>query len=126
MSTGRITRPFADGDYGFDLAWPQLIELEAALGSGLLSVLETMVNHRTGRAYTNREVIRLALIGGGAEPKKALTLVQSYVEARPVMENFDLVAEILEAALFGSPEYQAQRRAEAKKTAAKKPRAKRG
>ena len=68
-----------------------------------------MVSRRAGRAYTNREVIRLALIGGGTEPRKALALVKAYVEARPLLETFDLVAEILEAALFGSPEYQASR-----------------
>lgn len=102
-----ITRPFADGDYTFALSWKWLEELERIFDGSVFPVLRRMISEQAATSTEVSEIIRLGLIGGGTEPSSALALVKTYVEDRPLMENLDLAVSILEAAIFGSPEWQA-------------------
>lgn len=98
-----IERAFADGDYVFGLGWAQMVELEEATMSPLLPLL-TRLASGLWHVRDAPAVIRLALIGGGTPPAKALKLVNSYVEMRPPGEGWPLACEILNLALFGPPE----------------------
>lgn len=129
---------FADGEYCFALLLPQTIELEKNCGStdadgftrrkGLiaifsdvavgLAVLEGKIigDPLYGRAsaFECREVIRLALIGGGkgvvngaeiaVNAVKARELCEAYVDNAPVIERWTLAAAILRAAVEGPPQ----------------------
>jgi len=58
----------------------------------------------TWRVSYVRETIRLGLIGGGLEPTKALKLVRTYVDDRPLAESILTAEAILMAAIVGAPE----------------------
>lgn len=98
-----ITLPFADGDYPFRLGWGQLILLQEAVDAGPFAVLGRLED-RSCRVQDIAHVIRLGLIGGGMEPKKALELVRAYVEDRPPLESVVHAQAILSAAVVGAPE----------------------
>lgn len=121
-----ITLPFADGDYRFFLAMPQLNELERA--GHRMFALEYHLREGiglgadgtpfyAGAAGTDaapvREVIRLALIGGNAVtidgvksdvgPQRARELIDAYVyPSRPLAEAATLAWRILAAAIYGN------------------------
>ncbi|MFC0305196.1 GTA-gp10 family protein [Rhizorhabdus histidinilytica] len=91
-----------------------IIEIYADVIAGLLVVDgEVVANPMAGRAsaFECREVVRLGLIGGnyglvdGADiqvsPARALKLVESYVDTRPLVERWTLAAAILRAAVEG-------------------------
>lgn len=98
----KITQPFGDGHYNFQLGWPEALEWEEKFGRSLFGTFNNM--HRNGIYLLGdiKEIIRLALIGGGAKPVDALRLVERYVENRPLTENMTLALQILEAAFFGA------------------------
>jgi len=104
MSTyARFTELFADGEYTFDLDIDQAIEFEKKLEKSLYA---TCINMTRGIWFVEdvKEIVRLALIGGGMRPVDALRLVTTYVEKRPIAENTALCVRILEAAFFGQEE----------------------
>nr|DAK98295.1 MAG TPA: tail tube protein [Caudoviricetes sp.] len=98
----RITQPFGDGHHAFQFGWLEALEWEEKFGCSLFSTFTSM--HRTGLYLIAdiKEIIRLALIGGGAKPVDALRLTERYVEKRPLSENMSLTLVILEAAFFGA------------------------
>lgn len=98
-----ITLDWADGMYTFRLAWGQLIELQEKCDAGPFVILQRL---GTGawRMQDISHTIRLGLIGGGAEPAKALTLVRDYVESRPPLENLMIARGVLGLALQGAPD----------------------
>ncbi len=98
----RITQPFGDGNYDFQFGWPEALEWEAKYSRSLFGTFNRM--HREGIYLIGdiKEIIRLALVGGGAKPVEALRLVDRYVEKRPLSENMALSLMILEAAFFGT------------------------
>lgn len=98
-----ITLPWADGDYTFRLGWGQLIELQEQCDAGPFVILDRL-SRGTWRLNDISHTIRLALIGGGAEPGKALKLVRAYVESRPPLENVMLARGILGLAVQGAPD----------------------
>jgi hypothetical protein len=95
-----ITLPFADGEHVFRLRWGELIALQEACDAGPYAI-----SMRLARGLWKVEdishTIRLGLIGGGMEPGKALSLVQTYVEGRPPLETLALAQGILGIALMG-------------------------
>ena len=97
----KIELAWADGDYTFRLAWGQLAELQEKTDCGPYVVLQRLMD---GTWFTTdiSNVIRLGLIGGGAEPSKALGLVRAYVEDRPPVENVPIAQAILYAACMGA------------------------
>lgn len=96
---GAITQDWGDGTYQFRLAYGQWLELDELLHVGPLALYSRIISQKW-KANDLREIIRLGLIGGGCDPIKALRLVKTYVEERPLLENVSIAAQILEAALM--------------------------
>lgn len=125
--------PFADGTYRFDLKLPQLFELQEKTGKGVFAIYAEIM---AGRGFVGaepvgnpfeaiadirciRETIRLGLIGGnsgmvdGEEievgPNLARTLVERYIDPRPLTEAWDIATAILHARIVGfEPKKKAQ------------------
>ena len=98
MSHGLITRDWADGAYSFRLAYGQWLELQEAVGCGPLELYVGLLQ-RKWRVQQIREIVRIGLIGGGADPASALRLVRRHVEERPILESVPLALEIVSASL---------------------------
>lgn len=95
-----IDAEFGDGTYRFGLRWQDVIELQQACGNvGPLVILQRLTG--PWQMEDIREVIRLALIGGGMEPVKALRLTKTYVENRPALENLSLAYRVLATFING-------------------------
>lgn len=93
---------FGDRERDFVLT-PNLIpELERLAGRGIAAVIDDTVVHRRAWFDEIRAIIRLGLIGGGAHPQEADTLVRAYVPARPLGEAHLLALEILTDLWTGS------------------------
>ncbi|MGO4838313.1 gene transfer agent family protein, partial [Rhizobiaceae sp. 2RAB30] len=95
-----VVRPFADGDYRFQLTYPAVIDWERENNRSLFATARAAAGG-VWNARDVRELLRLALIGGGTEPAKALKLVRDYIEERPLTESIDVYIEALNAFLFG-------------------------
>jgi hypothetical protein len=78
-----------------------ILELERKTGAGI-GALATRVFAKQFSQTDIVETIRLALVGGGMEAKRAAELVATYAD-RPLNENCALAAKILERRLFGTP-----------------------
>lgn len=100
---------FGDGEKTFALPFPLIEELQRKTGVGI-GVLFQRVRALAFNAADLSEVIRLGLIGGGMKPEEALTMVQTYVEARPLGESLPVAMGILSAAWFGAPDTQDETR----------------
>lgn len=98
----KTTFVWGDAEHTFRLAIGQLRELQDKTGAGPFSLLRRLMDG-DWRVDDLREVLRLGLIGGGLKPPEALALVQRYVDARPLMENWQPAQAILAAALYGDP-----------------------
>lgn len=130
-----IELDFADGTYLFALRLPQLVELEEKCGftdrdgnrrrRGTIAIYADLIAGlgvlggkliaipQEGRASATdaREVVRLALIGGGrglvdgveveVSPVAARSLVERYIDTRPIVERWTIAAAVLRAAVEG-------------------------
>lgn len=94
---------FGDGEKTFALPSEQILELERKTGTGVGTIYSRVM---TGQFQFGdiMEVIRLGLIGGGTSPKEAQALVDAYARPTPIIEAFQLAADILEARWTGSTE----------------------
>lgn len=92
---------FGDGEHSFALPFPMIEELQRRTGVGIGALFHRVRSMHFTIADIS-ETIRLALIGGGMEPKAALAMVQTYVEKRPLTESLPIVFAILETIWFGS------------------------
>lgn len=94
---------FGDGEKTFALPSEQIIELERKTGTGIGTIYSRVM---TGQFQFGDiiEVIRLGLIGGGTSPKEAQALVDAYARPTPIIEAFQLGADILEARWTGKAE----------------------
>ncbi|MBZ9757863.1 gene transfer agent family protein [Mesorhizobium sp. ESP6-5] len=94
---------FGDGEKTFDLPAEQILELERKTGTGVGTIYSRTM---TGQFQFGDiiEVIRLGLIGGGTSPKEAQALVDAYARPTPIIEAFQLAADILEARWSGKVE----------------------
>jgi Phage tail tube protein, GTA-gp10 len=97
-----ITEDWADGTYSFRLRYGEWIELQSKIDKGPLELLQRLMSG-AWRVHELRETIRLGLIGGGATPSAALTLVKNYVEQRPMLESVPIALRIVEASLYAPP-----------------------
>lgn len=97
----QIKLPFADGEYTFALTWAGGTEWEEKTGRMLFNTFNLMVSSQTGFMTDVREIIRIALIGGGLAPTEAFKLVKRYVEERPLAETMPVALAAMEAFLFG-------------------------
>lgn len=94
---------FGDGEKTFALPADQILELERKTGTGIGTIYSRTM---TGQFQFGEimEVIRLGLIGGGTSPKEAQALVDAYARPTPIIEAFQLAADILEARWSGKVE----------------------
>lgn len=94
---------FGDGEKTFALPSEQIDELERKTGTGFGAIYTRVM---TGQFQFGDiiEVIRLGLIGGGTSPKEAQALVDAYARPTPIIEAFQLAADILEARWSGKVE----------------------
>lgn len=101
--SANVSFDWGDGHYTFRLGIKQLEELQEKCDAGPAFILGRLVDG-SWRVKDIHETIRLGLIGGGAEPIKALALMKSYVVDRPLLENIIPAQIILNAALVGVEE----------------------
>ncbi len=95
-----ITLPWGDGRYTFCLKWDELFALQKECDAGPLVILSRL-RGGTWRLEDIANVIRWGLVGGGQTPEKALSLVETYVQSRPPMENAMFAQGILNLAVTG-------------------------
>jgi hypothetical protein len=93
---------FGDAEYQFKLTPVLIIELEGKCGVGI-GALCSRVFARQFAQTDITETIRLALIGGGTAPKRALDLVTTYAADRPLSETYPIAVKTLERLWFGHP-----------------------
>lgn len=93
---------FGDRERAFDLTPELILELERVTGTGIGALIRRVFATDYKQADLN-ETIRLGLIGGGASPEEAATLIKTYATGRPLAETFPLTVSILEALWFGKP-----------------------
>ena len=92
---------FGDGEKTFALPSDQILELERKTGIGIGALYTRVLSGQFG--FTDiTEVIRLGLIGGGTSPKDANALVDAYAKPTPIIEAFQLAADILETRWSGA------------------------
>ena len=94
---------FGDAERTFKLTPALLVEFERLVGGGAWGTARRMF---AGDATTTevRETIRLSLVGGGENPKRAAELVETYAGATPFAELYALAADIMTAAMLGRPD----------------------
>lgn len=83
MSLTSITAEWGDGDHVFDLPLAQIEELEHKTGFGTLRLLRR-IQTEDFKVTELREVIRLALIGGGKKELEALRLMKTHFDPAPL------------------------------------------
>lgn len=93
---------FGDGEKTFAIVG-QEVELERKTGASIGAIYTRVM---TGQfQFTDiMEVIRLGLIGGGTSPQEAQALVDAYAKPTPIIEAFQLAADILETRWTGKVE----------------------
>lgn len=100
-----FTDDWADGTYTFRLGVKELDELQDITGVGVERLHWLMANPNAAlRDYKTkwaRATVRLALIGGGTEPKKAEQLCRMYVDDRPIREYIMVAIAALGGVIVG-------------------------
>ena len=93
-----IARFFGDAEYPLKLTGVQIVELERRSGKGIGAIYSDALAMRF--SYTEvAETLRLALIGGGMDHKRASELAVTY--ALPITPAYALIVEVLSAAFSG-------------------------
>lgn len=101
---------FGVDEYPFRVGWHEAAEWEEKRARSLMLTFQQSLGARSMMLEDVREIVRLGLVGGGMVPAEAVRLVKRYVEQRPIGENVELALTIMDAALFGSAEYQARKK----------------
>jgi hypothetical protein len=110
---GSVTITWADGEHRFRLAIGQTRELAETVNKPRLEMGWPVIGPMTlwkltlsSDAWPNdvREILRLGLIGGGAKPFEALSMVKRYVDERPWLECMLVAEAVMRAALAGVPD----------------------
>lgn len=101
--SGKVSFVWADGlEHTFFLGLKELRELQAKTGVGPYALYERITTKQF-MVDDMRHVIRLGLIGGGHEPEDVASLMQSYVDSKPLLSLINPAIVILSAALIGPP-----------------------
>ncbi|WP_011581232.1 MULTISPECIES: gene transfer agent family protein [Chelativorans] len=93
-------RFFGDREHDFRLTPELIIELERVTNTGIGGLFRRFLQ-RDFRHSELLEMVRLGLIGGGADPKEAAALIAAYAVPLPVMELYVLALTIIETVMFG-------------------------
>lgn len=97
-----VSFAWGDGNHTFRLPVDSVLELQEKTDCGPYVLLDRFRNN-SWRIQDIRETIRIALIGGGLTPMKALALVARYVDKRPLAENVPACLMIMTACVLGVP-----------------------
>lgn len=97
---------FGDAEYNFRITPSLVIELEHKTGVGIGALCSRVFAKQFAQSDIH-ETIRLALIGGGAAPERAASMVASYVVDHPLSESYPLAVAILDDLWFGQPNQEA-------------------
>ncbi len=101
MNSPSHTAFFWEQDRVVCLSPDLIIELERKTGHGIGELCRKLFRGDF-RHLDLLETIRLALIGGGTEPKEASALIASHAATQPLGTMFALAVQILEVAYFGT------------------------
>jgi tail tube GTA-gp10-like protein len=91
-----LSKFFGDGPHTFALTDSMITELERLTEVGIGALYLRAV----GMQFTIAdliEIIRLGLIGGGANPEQAMRLTHLYARNQPIGELYPLALDILDA-----------------------------
>jgi hypothetical protein len=91
---------FGDRERDFKITPKLISELERQTGVGVGALCKRLFAGDFSHADII-ETIRLGLIGGGADPFEASTLVKVYANDAPLSTSYPLAVGILEALWFG-------------------------
>lgn len=94
---------FGDAERSFALTDDMILELEAKTGHGIGTLYQRAVNMTFGLAEIT-ETLRLALIGGGANPEEAHRIVDTWATNRPIAETLPIVLDLLDMRWNGPAE----------------------
>ncbi|MEQ8899289.1 MAG: gene transfer agent family protein [Roseovarius sp.] len=87
---------FGDAEHTFALTDPMITELERITDLGIGALYLRAVNMQF-KLVDLVEIIRLGMIGGGANPEWAMQLTNIYGRNRPIDELYPLAVDILDA-----------------------------
>lgn len=87
---------FGDAEHTFALTDSMITELERITDLGIGALYLRAVNMQF-KLVDLVEIIRLSLIGGGANPEQAMQLTNTYGRDRPIAELYPLAMDILDA-----------------------------
>lgn len=108
-----ITLPWGDGEYTFRLGWGELVKLQEACDAGPFVILDRLAS-MTCRLDDITATIQWALVGGmGTAPVEAAKKVNLFVKDRPPGENRLIAYAIMQAACYGAPEEEIEKKSEA-------------
>lgn len=112
-----ITLKFGPGEYTFFLPMARICEVERLCGDKSIGLMYEELSLSIGierdsgahlfassgpfRLRDIYEIIRCAAIGGGLSPLEAKTLVDEYVDGRPISETLPVAWAILRATIEG-------------------------
>ena len=96
----RIETFLGDAKHPFQLTAPMIIELERLTGSGIGTIAKRMFT-QDYRLTEVTETIRLGLIGGGMDPKRAKEMIEAYVDNRPIGDSINVALTVMNATFFG-------------------------
>lgn len=91
---------FGDAEHEFHLPPDLVVELERKLGSGIGAIYRRFLNSEFGFSDLT-EVLRLGLVGGGADPKDAAMLVTTYASRMTVMKLYMSALPVLDELMSG-------------------------
>ena len=90
-----------DAEYDLLLSPAVIVELERLTGRGIGGIFRRLAASEFSFAEVI-DTIRLGLVGGGMDPRRAAELVETYVKPRPLAETFPMALAVMEAAWFGT------------------------
>jgi hypothetical protein len=93
-----------DRVYSLRLTRNEIPLLEEKTGAGVGTIWRRILSGDFTHADLS-ETIRLALIGGGATPQNASTIVERHVAARPYTETLPIAIGVLEILFVGAPAF---------------------
>jgi len=94
-------RFFGDEERTFRLTPELILELEAKTNLGVGALARRVFSGEFSCNHV-REVVRLGLIGGGEEPRRAEELCRAYVDGQPLIRAMDVAVAVLEALWTGN------------------------
>ncbi|MEN2980861.1 gene transfer agent family protein [Tistrella bauzanensis] len=108
---GTLRLLWGDGRHPWRLGIAQLAEIEAVLDIGVYA-LQRRIGAHDWRIADLRQVARLALIGGGMTPDRALRMVETYIEPDrwPLLDTAAHCNAVLLLALVGPTDAHTGRR----------------